>query len=519
MFRINKVHIRQHQILGNIDMDFQEEESEFSSLFTSIIIGQNATGKSNILKLIMDLFRLFDIYKNDPSKKPNIPCSFLLRYTIDENIYEIATTALETVKTRGRGTEKHFVYYKNKPIEDVDPKDIKDLLLTTKKYKPYEINLSELEFPSVLLANSIMLTDKFNSANTDFYKYLGVRNPRSPSTAGTRTYIRKTTDYIVECLARKDFRKELSKLLDFLGLDNNLNITYVPKYRKLFWSENITIELFHNYFKNWKESFKRDSEPWGKKGYLDIKDDPDKVAIVVSFLNSTSKKLIPYGQGGRYFAYNILKESNINDDFETIKILDKLDLVSYPSLHFSRNSKQYNFEQSSSGETHFISSFIGLLSQIRNNGLILIDEPEISLHPNWQIEYIYFLKTIFKEYPSCHFVIATHSHFILSDLLPDSSNIIALSRNESGNIENIKINYNTYGWSVDEILYKVFNVRSTRNKFFENDLRNLYNLITNHPENKEQIKCLINRLSDFQISSDDPLVKLLDSAKEVLNNA
>jgi predicted ATPase len=83
---------------------------------------------------------------------------------------------------------------------------------------------------------------------------------------------------------------------------------------------------------------------------------------------------------------------------------------------------------SSSGETNLLCQFIGILSTIQDNSLIIIDEPENSSHPNWQINYIGWLKDIFKEYLSCHFVIATHSHFILTDLQEYNSTIIALEK-------------------------------------------------------------------------------------------
>jgi predicted ATP-dependent endonuclease of OLD family len=515
MFRINTIYVRNHPILGNIELDFQAYYFDITNLFTTVIIGQNATGKSNILKLIVDLFRSFEIYKINDSKKPNIPYHFFLRYTIDNVVYEIKTSSLD-IMTKRKGQERTFIFFKNKPI-DYEYDNGNSQLSDINRYNSFKIQLTELLLPSKVIASSIMLTDKFNSADTDIYRYMGVRNPKSPSTAGTRTYIRRTVDNIIECLNRKNFKIELAELLQFLDLEATLHITYVPKYRNIFWTGNLTNEQFHNHFVCWKESFNRKGEPWGYREYKKIKEDEEIISKVVSLINRLAMNFIKRKRGV-YFSYNILSDTFTTEDFDVLKSLDKLDLISYPSLHISKNGSSYNFADSSSGEAHFISSFIGILSQIDDNSLILIDEPEISLHPNWQMQYIHYLNTIFTKYYSCHFVIATHSHFIISDIKPDSSNIIALTRKNS-QIEIVEIDDNTYGWSVDEILYKIFQVRAIRNIFFENDLRELYKLLSQDSINKEGVKQLLERVQKYTISSDDPLNKLIESANEILTNA
>lgn len=47
--------------------------------------------------------------------------------------------------------------------------------------------------------------------------------------------------------------------------------------------------------------------------------------------------------------------------------------------------------------------------------MVLIDEPEISQHPNWQMQIIDMLDKCLSD-SKCHFIIATHSHFLVSDL-------------------------------------------------------------------------------------------------------
>jgi predicted ATP-binding protein involved in virulence len=58
--------------------------------------------------------------------------------------------------------------------------------------------------------------------------------------------------------------------------------------------------------------------------------------------------------------------------------------------------------------------------------IVLIDEPDLHLHLDWQRQYIQKLIDVFSTLDpeiSLHFIIATHSPFIISDL-PTESMII-----------------------------------------------------------------------------------------------
>ncbi len=59
---------------------------------------------------------------------------------------------------------------------------------------------------------------------------------------------------------------------------------------------------------------------------------------------------------------------------------------------------------------------MGIISSIEDNALICIDEPEISLHPQWQERFVDILSESFSSYRGCHFLIATHSPLIVSDI-------------------------------------------------------------------------------------------------------
>ena len=78
------------------------------------------------------------------------------------------------------------------------------------------------------------------------------------------------------------------------------------------------------------------------------------------------------------------------------------------------DSKELDVSDLSSGEKHMLVVFYELLFKSQTNSLILIDEPELSLHVAWQED---FLDNIFKisEVNDMEFLIATHSPQIIND--------------------------------------------------------------------------------------------------------
>ena len=255
---------------------------------------------------------------------------------------------------------------------------------------------------------------------------------------------------------------------------------------------------------------KRDSDLWGKRFFDKMRDDRDILERICEYYRRISRTL-DVKQSHLSVEYDVF-QADIEHDAETLLLLSRLDIISFPTIIIAKQH-QYDFVNSSSGETHLLCQMIGIMSDIKKGGLVLIDEPETSSHPNWQIQYIGWLKRVFREYNSCHFIISTHSHFLLSDLEPETSTIIALERSND-NLRNIGEGLNTFCWSTDDILYRVFHVRNTRNSVFEEKVAELYYRISNRDNDLVLIKNLTDELSGYQLHDGDPLMRLIKAAEE-----
>jgi ABC-type uncharacterized transport system ATPase subunit len=193
-----------------------------------------------------------------------------------------------------------------------------------------------------------------------------------------------------------------------------------------------------------------------------------------------------------------------------ISHLESLDIINLEGIRFQKEQVRLSVDGISSGEYHLLISLIGIFANIKENSLVLIDEPEISLHPNWQMRYVSFLKKVFEYFTSCHFILTTHSHFLISDLEGANSCVVALNKNENSKEIYAKLleGANTFGWSAEQVLLEVFNVTTTRNYFIADRIGEILELISKKERNenlvREKVTSLINK-NVFDLSHNDPL--------------
>ena len=83
----------------------------------------------------------------------------------------------------------------------------------------------------------------------------------------------------------------------------------------------------------------------------------------------------------------------------------------------------------SSGQSMLMNLVIEILAHIRHNTLILLDEPEVHLHPKGITRIINILNEICRDFSSCC-ILATHSSVIVQELL--SRNVIVMDKEPDG---------------------------------------------------------------------------------------
>lgn len=524
MFKLLYLKLESHLHLQNIEINFVDDQETTAALkpYSSIIIGANGTGKSLILRTIVEIFRQFGPAVENAAAPGRLQYAFHIRYLVNEETYEIVTRRLTGADKKG--LKRSYIAFKNRPL-DVPFLDANSKL-PLEKLPQYEISFKELKFPARLLASAIFINDRFPfyiSSEHDFYQYLGVR--RTPSATSTGTFTRKTINYLYDAAKAPQFQSNMAEMFGFLEFDPFLIINYQTRYNNIFFSGDLTPNKLEQFYEKWWEvegvNRKKTNAPWGHWYYLQLKKErPQRLKEIVNFLNQAASNnnilLRKPNSRARNFIVDFFHTQHPSDFYPFVQDLDKLSIIVLDDIKLHKRNKEVPLAEISSGENQLILGLLGIFATIKPSSLILIDEPEISLHPNWQLQYVSLLKKMFATYGGCHFVICTHSHFLVADLENKSSAIIALEKGEKGVVANLLNGIDVYGWSAEEILYSIFKVRTVRNYFLEADLTELLGLISNNSRNGELIRMKLTAVRNVSLSVNDPLNAVIEEAEAYL---
>ncbi|MCB8476007.1 AAA family ATPase, partial [Klebsiella aerogenes] len=97
-------------------------------------------------------------------------------------------------------------------------------------------------------------------------------------------------------------------------------------------------------------------------------------------------------------------------------------------IEFTKNDRDISLDSMSSGEINLFLLLFKINSVIEDNSIILIDEPELSLHPSWQNEIVPSLQRAFSLYSGCHFIISTHSPHVVASI-PENDSCVTILNN------------------------------------------------------------------------------------------
>lgn len=352
------------------------------------------------------------------------------------------------------------------------------------------------------------------------YNYLGTRN--SVNSFSNRALMNRALEIVFESYSELDVSRNYRHIFDYLDYEPVIKLNY--KFLNSYFDSihNINPEsLIHYVIKSNSNRFSYRSETFINI----IKSRAIEICnfIIDKFYNNTieNELTINFSEKniGRIRMDNSLYSENVYE-YEIISILRKIGLIrTFEIQVFKKGGTPFNFREASSGEANILSTLLSLIPLLKNDSLILIDEPEISLHPQWQAKYIDLLNKILENVAGCHVIIASHSPFLASDLKPNNSSVISL-QNKKGMIYSKILDKSTYGWSAEDILLNVFEMQSTRNfNLYENVSKALVLLANNDRSNQKLIR-IQKKLREFypSILDNDPMKSIIKAIFEVSSN-
>ncbi len=501
MFKLISLKIKDHFRFKDLNIDFIKTKELQNGPYTSLIIGPNGTGKSHVLSIVIEIFNVLAASQKRTSLVQQFKYDFELTYYLNNSNY--------------------FVSYHQKVLNI--------------QINNSPSNLSELLLPSKIIASSISLHDRYPTISTrskiynDKYEYLGIRSTTNAA------YISNHSKSIINSLSvasqKLNGLQNLKVLFDRLDLYPVVDIIYKPGKRFAFAVKGESFQdiikdkkHFYSYFEKFIERKKKNlSEERRVSKYEKILRDGNRIDSLLEYLTANNKifeKRYRYQIKINYTLDFTNSESlgKFIKEIEVIKTLLDLELFSIDKIKLKKNKDTFFIEQASSGEYHLLTSFLSIASKIEENSIILIDEPEISLHPNWQMQYMDLLNKIFENYQSCHFIIASHSHFIVSDLKDSLSNIISMKIEKgTGEIYSNVISNNTYSKSAEEILLEIFETPTTRNYYVAELVGEILQLMADPSSENSIIKEKIQKLKELNLenlSINDPLKDIVEKLFE-----
>lgn len=148
---------------------------------------------------------------------------------------------------------------------------------------------------------------------------------------------------------------------------------------------------------------------------------------------------------------------------------------------------------------------------LMSNGIVLIDEIDLHLHPKWQRTII---DSLSKTFPNIQFIVSTHSPIILSGAM-DAAQVIVLG--EDGIVDADAKEYETYDIS-QLLLSELFGLKSSRSPQWDNMLSEQKSLLEKNNRTSDEdsrLKELDKELSRLsfgdsieQLKSRDQLYKI-----------
>ena len=173
--------------------------------------------------------------------------------------------------------------------------------------------------------------------------------------------------------------------------------------------------------------------------------------------------------------------------------MDHLRVRRQPRLHMAidKNGETMNVAQLSQGEKSLI-ALVGdiarrlailnpaLTNPLMGNGIVLIDEVDLHLHPSWQRS---LCDRLIETFPNCQFVLTTHSPLVISDCKH-----ILVYELTNGTLQELP---SQYGQDANTVLLDVMHT-GIRNEKINTELNDLLDAIQD--SNLEQAKRLLAEL-------------------------
>ena len=466
--RINKLYIEEFKNLKDFHIDFYEQE------LTSVFIGKNGAGKSNVIEALVIIFRDLDL-KREPS------FGFKLNYICNNHDVQIISNV---------GKEKYTI--------EVDGNK-----LTLSHFLSEDECGNRIYFPKHVFAyysgSSHRLEHHFDKHQEKFYHELldGKQNPFRRF-----FYARLIHSHFV--------------LLSFFSFYDEKSKDFLKKYLDIIELESILFVFKRPYWS--KKGKYAINEFWGARGIVSdflkslFQDALAPISEIVSITESFSRKSYElsylYLKDEEKLKAFAEKYNNNIDFFKNLESTYLSDLIHEVRIKVKKSDgTRITFNELSEGEQQLI-TVLGLLKFTKDEeSLFLLDEPDTHLNPGWKYDYLQLLKDVVGDSETSQVIISTHDPIVIGGLTREQVTIFS---QEAGSIVATQPEIDPKGMGVAALLTGLFGLTSTVDSETQRKIdrkRELMYKANQTEEDKAEIKKIADELGDLDFSKTtrDPL--------------
>lgn len=409
--RIDKLWIKDFKNLKNFEINFDEEQ------LTTVLIGHNGTGKSNLIEAIVIIFRNLDL-----GKPPEF--SYDLTYYCRNNRIQIKAEADKKLNhTEVTVNGKNISFSKFVKFSD-------------RRYLPNYVF-------AYYSGHSNRLESHFDVHQKNFYKDL-LQNKEKPLRPLFYTRLIHSQFVLLSYFSFSDekSREFLKKYLDIAGLESVLFILKKPPWKskdgdKRFWNARGVVQGFLSILYNQALAplykTERISMGYNKKRNQDH--------LYLFIPNGETLKNIAQIYGNNREFFKVLESTYISDLIYEVQIKVKK----------INSNDTIMFKELSEGEQQLL-TVLGLLKFTKDEeSLFLLDEPDTHLNPAWKLGYLNLLEEVVGKQETSHILICTHDPLLIGGLLRNQVQIFKKS-GSTGQIIATPPEYDPRGMGVAALL-------------------------------------------------------------------
>lgn len=365
---------------------FEKLEIDFSATNLTVFIGTNGQGKSSVLDLIAaHLSQLVTSLIRNFTRRKTID-----GFLGDKDIYNFSSTMNSHIR---------FIVPPNYPTKNnIKYKNLSDSIILKRKNPLQENKIDKTLLDFCKKIESVSSSNTFLALPVFVY-YRANRTVKdryvSPSESDT-------------------FFQQFMTYQDAFSATNN---------------------DFEDFFRWFKEEEDKENESIRREKNFDIRNP------LLEVVRQAVTYFFSFLSGEKYDNLRVAREDNfLNQGFHYKPNRD------FATLNIDKNNKNLSLNQLSDGEKSIIMLICDIARRLaianpiekngdfssilkNGNGVVLIDEIDLHLHPLWQKE---ILQALVKTFPSLQFIVTTHSPYVVTHLNLEDSQVQVLSITKSG---------------------------------------------------------------------------------------